>query len=250
MRYLFLLIFLMSGTASVSAAQVALIIDDIGYRHTDEAVLSLPSGVTLSVLPHTPIGADLARQAHAKGHEIMLHLPMQALNGKRLGPGGLTNQMDEIQVKKRVTAALASIPFAKGANNHMGSLLTQIEQPMNWVMEALKQHQIYFVDSVTTKYSTAGKQADLIGVPMLRRQLFLDNDTKEAALEQQFRLMITKAHQLGHLVAIAHPHPDTIRFLRENLPRLEQEGINLVPTSALLPYELARKQKLSSEVQL
>ncbi|MCF1428669.1 MAG: divergent polysaccharide deacetylase family protein [Shewanella sp.] len=236
--------------ASVSAAQVALIIDDIGYRQTDKAVLSLPSGVTLSVLPHTPIGAELARQAHAKGHEIMMHLPMQALNGKKLGPGGLTNQQDETQIKQEVTSALASIPFVKGVNNHMGSLLTQIEQSMNWVMQALKQHQLYFVDSITTKYSTAGKQADIIGVPMLKRQLFLDNDTKEAALEQQFRLMITKAHQGGHLVAIAHPYPETIKFLTENLPRLEQEGINLVPPSALLPYQLPKKQKLSPEVQL
>ena len=240
----------MSGMASVSAAQVALIIDDIGYRHTDQAVLSLPSGVTLSVLPHTPIGAELARQAHAKGHEIMLHLPMQALNGKKLGPGGLTNQMDETQIKQEITSALASIPFVKGVNNHMGSLLTQIEPSMNWVMKALKQQQIYFVDSITSKYSTAGKQADLIGVPMLKRELFLDNDTKEAALEQQFRLLITKAHQCGHLVAIAHPYPETIKFLIENLPRLEQEGINLAPPSALLPDQLPKKQKLSPELQL
>lgn len=240
----------MSGMASAFGAQLALIIDDIGYRPTDQAVLSLPAGVTLSVLPHTPVGADLARQGHAKGHEIMAHIPMQALNGKKLGPGGLTNQMDENQIKQEVADALASVPFAKGANNHMGSLLTQIEQPMNWVMEALKQQQMFFVDSVTTKYTTAGKQADIIGVPMLRRQLFLDNDTSQAALEKQFSTMIAKAHQLGHLVAIAHPHPDTIEFLRENLARLEQEGINLVPASALLPYELARKQGISQEIRL
>ena len=240
----------MSGMASAFGAQVALIIDDIGYRPTDKAVLSLPAGITLSVLPHTPVGAELAKQAHAKGHEIMLHLPMQALNGKKLGPGGLTNQMDEAEIKQQVSSALASIPYVKGANNHMGSLLTQIEQPMNWVMEALKQHQLYFVDSVTTKYTTAGKQADVIGVPLLTRQLFLDNDTREAALEKQFQRMIAKAHQLGHLVAIAHPHPDTIAYLRANLPRLEQEGISLVPASSLLPYELARKQGINQEIPL
>ncbi|MGL5046800.1 MAG: divergent polysaccharide deacetylase family protein [Shewanella sp.] len=70
------------------ATKITLIIDDIDYRHTDKAVLALPSTVTLSALPHTPLGKDLANAAHQKGHEIMQHLPMQALNGKTLGLGG------------------------------------------------------------------------------------------------------------------------------------------------------------------
>nr|WP_217272660.1 divergent polysaccharide deacetylase family protein [Shewanella sp. ISTPL2] len=223
------------------AAQLALIIDDIGYRHTDKAVLALPNTVTLAVLPHTPLGKELANAGHQKGHEIMLHLPMQALNGKTLGLGGLTNTMTEAQIRTSVIDAINSVPFAKGANNHMGSLLTQLDDPMLWVMETLKQKQLYFVDSMTTRFTKAGDNADKLGIPLLKRQLFLDNDTSANALERQFNLMISQAHTQGSLVAIAHPYPETMRFLEANLHRLKTEGIDLVPASSLLPIGIALK---------
>ena len=225
---------LVSSLTQAHAAKLAIIIDDIGYRVTDKAALSLPQTITLSILPHTPLGQKLAQDGHNKGHEIMLHLPMQALNGKALGPGGLTNEMTEQQIKQQVNSAFATIPFAKGANNHMGSLLTQMDNPMLWVMQSLKQQQLFFVDSVTTKYTKASDKAEQVGVPLLKRQVFLDNDVRESALEKQFTKIIQRAKQEGKLVAIAHPYPETIRFLRANLARLEANGITLVHTSALL----------------
>ena len=236
MRLLYSLALLALSISQSYAAQLALIIDDIGYRHTDKAVLALPSTVTLSVLPHTPLGKELANAGHQKGHEIMLHLPMQALNGKTLGLGGLTNTMTEAQIRTSVIDAINSVPFAKGANNHMGSLLTQLDDPMLWVMETLKQKQLYFVDSITTRFTKAGDNADKLGIPLLKRQLFLDNDTSDNALERQFNLMISQAHTQGSLVAIAHPYPETMRFLEANLHRLKTEGIDLVPASSLLPH--------------
>lgn len=243
MRLFYTFILLALYVAPSYAAKIALIIDDIGYRQTDEAVLSLPSTVTLSVLPHTPLGQKLAKAGHSKGHEIMLHLPMQALNGKALGSGGLTNGMNEAQIRASVLSAIANIPFAKGANNHMGSLLTQLDSPMLWVMQSLKQHQLYFVDSMTTKFSKAGEKADQLGVPTLKRQLFLDNNVSKQALEKQFTLMISHAHIQGSLVVIAHPYPETMHFLKANLPQLDAEGIELVPVSDLLPIDIAQANK-------
>ncbi|MBV7317495.1 divergent polysaccharide deacetylase family protein [Shewanella sp. NIFS-20-20] len=224
------------------AGQVAIIIDDIGYRYTDNNVLKLPSSVTLSILPHTKIGGQLAQIAHHQGHEIMVHLPMQALNGQKLGPGGLTNNMTEEQIKQSIQASVRSVPNAVGVNNHMGSLLTQLADPMAWVMQELKQQELFFVDSITTRYSKAAEQANQQGIPLLTRQVFLDNRLDTESLEKQFSQMINMSHQQGYVVMIAHPHPQTISFLQANLHRLNQEGISLVPVSMLLPYKLALKQ--------
>ena len=246
MRLLLLLAVLFTTPYSF-AAQVSIIIDDIGYRQTDEAVLALPSNITLSVLPHTPLGERLAAIAHDKGYEIMLHLPMQALNGKEMGPGGLTNQMSEQSLKQAIEDAFKSVPYAKGVNNHMGSLLTQLDDPMTWLMESLKQQDNYFVDSMTTRYSKASAAANKQGIPLLKRQLFLDNDVSPQALERQFNQLIQKAHKEGQLIVIAHPYPETISFLKANLPRLTEEGITLVNTSRLLPYRLAQKEPAASD---
>ncbi len=241
MRFLLIFIITFFSNRYVEASQIAIIIDDIGYRQSDEAVLSLPNNITFSILPHTPLGSEVAIKAHNMGHEIMLHLPMQALNGKTMGPGGLTNAMDEAELKQTLEIAFKNIPYAKGANNHMGSLLTQLDEPMQWVMESLKQKELYFVDSVTTRFTKASGKANQLGVPLLRRQVFLDNDVSESALEEQFQRLMSLAHKQGQAVAIAHPYPETIRFLNHNLYRLEKAGIDLVKTSSLLPYDIANK---------
>lgn len=238
MRYFLLLLFLLLPSASVFASKIAIIIDDIGYRQSDKAVLSLPANITLSILPHTPLGKSLAAKAYHQGNEILVHLPMQALNGKAIGPGALTNVMKETELKAQLSHSIASVPYASGANNHMGSLLTQLDDPMRWVMESLQQHNIYFIDSMTTKYTRAGAMAEAIGIPLLRREIFLDNDRSQAGLEKQFKHAISLAHEKHHIVVIAHPYPETIHFLKENLYRLASEEIELVHTSQLLPQRM------------
>ncbi|MCG9729114.1 divergent polysaccharide deacetylase family protein [Shewanella sp. Isolate13] len=241
MRYFLLLLFLLLPSASVFASKIAIIIDDIGYRQSDKAVLSLPSNITLSILPHTPLGKSLASEAYHQGNEILVHLPMQALNGKAIGPGALTNAMEEAEFKSQLKDSITSVPYASGANNHMGSLLTQLDDPMRWVMESLQQHNIYFIDSMTTKYTRAGAMAETIGIPLLRREIFLDNDRSQAGLEKQFQHAISLAHEKSNIVVIAHPYPETISFLIANLHRLANEEIELVHTSQLLPQRVNAK---------
>ncbi|MBM7074101.1 divergent polysaccharide deacetylase family protein [Shewanella sp. 202IG2-18] len=215
------------------AAQVALIIDDIGYKKTDHQVLALPTNVTLSVLPFTPLGQRIADKANQQGHEVMLHIPMQSLQGNRLGKGGLNNDMDEAELTGILEQALADIPYAKGLNNHMGSLLTQLPRPMHWTMATLQKHRLFFIDSSTTKYTVARDIAQQYQVPHIKRHVFLDNNLDPKSLESQFKHLLWLAKKRKSTVAIAHPHKETLRFLVANLDRLKQAGIELVPASEM-----------------
>ncbi|WP_371988317.1 divergent polysaccharide deacetylase family protein [Shewanella sp. 10N.261.52.F9] len=248
MRYFLLLILLLLPSASVFASKIAIIIDDIGYRQSDKAVLTLPASITLSILPHTPLGKNLATKAYQQGNEILVHLPMQALNGKAIGAGALTNAMSENELKTQVANAIKSVPHVTGANNHMGSLLTQLDTPMRWVMESLRLHDIYFIDSRTTKYTQAGVIARSVGVPSLKREIFLDNDKSKSGLEKQFQQAITLAKTKKQIVVIAHPYPETIAFLTTNLYRLDAENIQLVHASSLLAQQVVVTAAEQSEL--
>ncbi|WOT05217.1 divergent polysaccharide deacetylase family protein [Shewanella youngdeokensis] len=239
MRFL-LICFLLFSPISF-AAKIAIIIDDIGYRQSDKAVLALPANVTLSVLPLTPLGKTVATQAYKQGNEILVHLPMQALNGKTIGPGALTSEMSEVEFKQQLAAAIDSVPFAVGANNHMGSHLTQLTEPMGWVMDTLLERDIFFIDSVTTKYTQAGKVAKKVGVPLLKRTIFLDNDRSQTGLDNQFKKAIALAQQHNNIVVIGHPYPETLAFLSRNLHRLSELNIAVVPPSKLLPFNIANQ---------
>ena len=236
MRHLFTLIvfsLLFSASALADHARVAIIIDDIGYRASDKQALTLPGNVTFSVLPHTPFGKKLAQQAYKANHDGMLHIPMEAENGKKLGPGALTTDMTEQAIRQSLEKSVEEIPFAIGINNHMGSKLTKLYSPMAWTMRFLKEKNLLFVDSLTTTRSKASNVAHHFGVPTLERHIFLDNQLNDAYITKQFEQLISHAKKYKRTIAIAHPHPETVAALSRLIPTLADNGIELVSISTL-----------------
>lgn len=229
----FLSCFLSIETVHAKPARIAIVIDDIGYRYTDKLALTLPGEVTYSILPHTPYGKSIAIKANAKQKDVMLHIPMEAENGKKLGPGALTSAMNKEEILTSLGASLAEIPFAIGINNHMGSHLTQLNDPMTWTMNFLKQHQLLFLDSKTSPNSKAGSIAKSVGVPVNNRHVFLDNKLTDEYITKQFKSLIRHAKSQKEAIAIAHPHPETIQALKRLIPTLKESNIELVPLSTL-----------------
>lgn len=222
------------SSSSVGAKQIAIVIDDIGYHQRDLEFLTLPGQLSYSILPHTPYSQIFATLASQANKELLLHVPMQALNGKALGPGGLTVNMDKEQLQQTLGTALASLPQVKGVNNHMGSALTQQSQAMKWTMEVLKKRKLFFLDSRTTDLSQAQNAANFVGVNNIGRHVFLDNITTHNQLQQRLDELKYKATKHQFAIAIAHPYPETIDFLRKALPELIKQGYELVPVSQLV----------------
>ena len=222
----------------------SIIIDDLGnnleYGHM---AIELPGAITLAFLPHTDFSSTLARKAHQSGKEIMLHLPLQSVRHYNLTPGTLTLHMTHYEFVMQLRAAIASIPHIKGINNHMGSLLTQHPGHMDWLMAALaEQGDLYFIDSRTTTKSIASLFASKHKVPNLDRDIFLDPDFRPDTIRREFTRFLKKASQSGSAIAIAHPHPRTIQFIREHIDELEQNGVKLVPVSELIAIRSKREE--------
>lgn len=214
-----------------ASPSVVLILDDVGYRHTDIRALSLPKEVTFSVLPDTPLGRTLSEQGHAQGRDIMLHLPMEADNGNRLGPRALKVGMFPENIAQTLQYALDSVPYAIGVNNHMGSRLTREPEAMEALMHAISQRSLFFIDSRTTADSVAESTARQVGIPTASRHIFIDHVIDEEAMQVQFDRLIRIAKKEGVAIGIAHPHPSTLRFLNRVLANVDKEGVTLEPVS-------------------
>jgi polysaccharide deacetylase 2 family uncharacterized protein YibQ len=215
--------------------KIAIIIDDIGYNYAQGvAAITLPGDLTYAIIPHSPKAAFFAAEAKKYNKEIMLHAPMSNVHNIPLGESGLTENMGEVQFKRVFNLSLDSLPNISGVNNHMGSLLTQKTQPMEWVMQALQKRKLYFIDSRTTSDSVAWKTAQAFNIPSLSRDVFLDHTPTTEFIDQQFKQLTAIAKRKGYAVGIAHPYPETIQYLKEQLPLLKQQNIALVPASELV----------------
>lgn len=226
------------GLTSNAQAEIAIIIDDVGYRDTDRALLTLPPEITLSVLPHTPHGKELADLASARGHEIMLHLPMESVSGQTLEPGTIYSSMSDQQITQTLETAIAQYPQIIGVNNHMGSKLTQMEKPLAAIMRVLKKHNLYFVDSRTSSASQALNVAQQNGVTAYRRHVFLDNEIDQAAIQRQLNKVLRLATKKQTVIAIGHPHPETIAVLQKFFAQYTANAIALQRVSDLAPAQV------------
>ena len=245
-RYFLLTWALVSVQSIAQTSQVAIVIDDMGYRYTDKQALTLPGAITYAVLPHTTYGKRLAIQANSTNHDVLIHVPMESENRKKLGPGALTSNMDEQAFSQSLTKSFAEIPFAIGINNHMGSYLTQLYQPMAWTMTFLKQHNLFFLDSKTSPHSKAQQAAIDFGVPVKARHIFLDNELTDEYISQQFKQLVNFAQKHQTAIAIAHPHPETVATLNRLIPTLKLHGIELVPLSRL--YQKATDNIIEAKI--
>ena len=137
---------------------------------------------------------------------------------------------------------IAAVPHVSGINNHRGSLLTQQSNNMAWLMQALNDHgELFFIDSRTTAETVAADMAHAYGVPSASRNVFLDNEPTREAVRKQFRELLKRARTDGTALAIGHPHPATLAVLAEELPRLAEQGLQLVPVSQLILRQQERK---------
>ena len=195
------------GANAQGAPRIAIIIDDLGYsRQYGQAIVDLPAAVTCAVIPFSPHGQRLARRASQAGKEVIVHMPMAARHHENLDRGGLTTGLSEEELLHRVRQALSQFPQARGLNNHMGSQLTEQNQAMGWLMNELKAHQLFFVDSRTSGRSVALSQARRAGLANAGRDIFLDNDRSLVKINNQFNKLIKLARQRGHAIAIGHPY--------------------------------------------
>ncbi len=235
----------LAGAASAGEGlpMMTLIIDDMGDRLPEgNRVAGLPGPVVCAMLPHTAHARRLADTCNDAGKEVMLHLPMQAMNGAPLGPGGVTLDMDREAFQAQFEDSLASVPHAIAVNNHMGSLLTQHPGHMTWLMELLAERGgMIFVDSRTTARTVAQRMAEEQNVPNVRRDVFLDHDRDEAAITEQFHRLVALARERGAAVGIGHPYPETLAVLERELPELERRyGVELVPLNRLHAHQTAK----------
>jgi len=215
---------------------VAIIIDDIGHKQLDFSFLKLPYDLTFSILPFTPYGAEFAKRARARGREVMVHIPMEPVDYPRINPGkgALTTLMSDYDLIEQLDGDLAQVALAVGANNHMGSRLTQDEDAMRIVLTDLKRHGLFFVDSRTIRSSVALKVAREIGLPSVGRDVFLDHIIDEELIRQSIAKTGNIAKKRGYAVAIGHPHLVTLNALTTELPKLKSKGIRVVPASKLV----------------
>lgn len=206
---------------------VAIIIDDLGYDlEMARSFMGMGVPLTLSILSKAPHSAAIAQKAKEKGFESILHLPMEPRNYPHVNPGqgAILAGMSDEAIRTTIAMHLDRLPGVKGVNNHMGSRLTEMEEKMAVVFGELKKRGLFYVDSRTTRQSIAVELGNKLGVAVATRGVFLDHNLSQQSMRIQVERLLGLARSTGAAIAIGHPHRETLKCLRESMPRIKNNA--------------------------
>jgi polysaccharide deacetylase 2 family uncharacterized protein YibQ len=216
-------------------ARIAIVIDDVGYSLSGlKEFLRLPYPLAFAVLPGLPHSREAGRLIAEAGKELLVHLPMEPSGSSNPGPGAVLTGHSDREIEGLLEENLALLPQAVGMNNHMGSRATADPRVMEAVMRFLAARGLFFLDSRTTPATAGPQTAARLGVPLLERDVFLDNENSPAYIEQALQRGVRAARARGYAVLIGHvQNVELAAELERLLPSMERGGVTLVAPSVL-----------------
>jgi polysaccharide deacetylase 2 family uncharacterized protein YibQ len=217
--------------------KIAIVIDDLGGEGSiSQELLQENLPVTFSILPFSPKGRVLALEAHRKGKEIILHLPMEPHGYPKIKPGdgALLYKMSEEELFHQLSKDIEAVPYIQGVSNHMGSQLMEDPEKIRIILSEVKRRGLFFLDSRTTPQTVGLQTARSLGLKAAERNVFLDNSTNGKDVKQQLEQLIQISLSTGKAIGIGHPHPSTIQSLKEMIPKIKEKGIEIVSLSDIM----------------
>ena len=219
-------------TVFAKKPKLVIVIDDVKNPSEIQAIRALGYPVTPAIFPPAADFPETPKLA-AGLEDYLIHLPLEAVRDSDVRPATLTVDDSYRTVEGVVAGVMRDFPNLRHINNHTGSRFTSDPAAMMRLMRALKKYDLAFLDSMTTNKSQGKKISASMGIPFRARDVFLDNESDEAFIEQQIRKAVQIAQKNGKAIAIGHARRHTLRVLKN---RELFRGVELVYLKDY-PYE-------------
>ncbi len=225
-----------ASVVKIVKPKIAFVIDDLGYnKRQAELLFSIDHPLTIAILPQLPHSRYFAEEGKNHGFDTILHQPLEPENqNEDPGPGLIKADMTVEQVQEILEKNLSTVPGVIGVNNHMGSRATRDRRLMYLVAKEIKHRNLFFLDSLTHSQSIAHDVTFALGIPTVKRDVFLDNEDVYESIVERIKETAEIAKQNGKAVAIGHIRQNTLQAIKDTIPNLEAEGFEITTLKELL----------------
>ena len=209
----------------------------IGAAKTSDAILKLPSAVTLAF---TPYGADpgkLVERARAQRHEVLLQIPMEPFDypDNDPGPQTLLTTLGPEQNLDRLFWHLSRFQGYAGIANFMGARFVVTDPAMQPIMREAARRGLGYLDDGSAPRSVAAALAEAQAMPFARGDVSIDAVPTSVEIDRALAKLESLAKERGTAVGIASALPISIERIGAWTKALESRGVLLVPlTTAML----------------
>ena len=219
-------------------ARIGIVINNIGLngQFSEDAIRSLPGGVTLAFSPYAARPEPLQDRARARGMEMLVALPLEPQGfGQHADPGpqALLTGLPLAENLDRLDWALSRIQGQVGAIGGLGSMrgerFAANGELLASMQQALTRRGLLYVDprpGAPQPERAFGRGIDLL----------LDEPSAlRAEVERQLAVLEGLARQRRSAVGLANnPTPSVVAAIAAWSAGLEERGAVVVPISALI----------------
>jgi hypothetical protein len=218
------------------APRIALIVSGLGVsaKTTSEVIARLPGAVTLAFVPYGTDAALLGR-ARARGHEVLLEVPMEPFSYPEndSGPQTLLTALTPQQNLERLYWVMSRFQGYVGVLNMMGARFTASEQSFAPILQEIAKRGLIFVDDGANPRSVAGRVAGADNLPFAKADVAVDAVPTPVEIEHALGRLETTAREHHVAVGIASALPASIDAIAKWAKAAESRGVVLVPITAV-----------------
>lgn len=215
--------------------RIALLVTGFGLPDapSPEVLNGLPPPVSVAYGAYGRSLQDGVSSARAKGHEVLLQIPLEPNNypTEDPGPHTLLTTLPPEENLKRLQWLMSRYTGYVGVTNHMGAKFETTQSALAPVFEELKRRGLLYVDDGSVKEPTAERVADAIGLNYSEARVQIDGQSA-AEIVKQLEQLESLATQQGAVIGVVRATPATMKQVVEWAGKLEAKGIKLVPVSA------------------
>jgi uncharacterized protein len=219
------------------APRIALIVSGLGVSDsaTSDAIAKLPGAVTLGFMPYGSDVAVLAGRARARGHEILLQVPMEPFDypDNDPGPQTLLTSLTPQQNVDRLYWLMSRFQGYVGIAGAMGARFTASEQSFAPVLRETAKRGLIFVDDGANPRSLAGRIAGANNLPFARADVAVDAVPSATEIDRALGRLEMAARERGVAVGISSALPVAIDHIAKWAKTLADRGVQLVPITAV-----------------
>jgi polysaccharide deacetylase 2 family uncharacterized protein YibQ len=219
------------------APRIAIIVGGLGVSAsaTAEAISKLPGAVTLGFMPYGSDVATFAANARAKGHELLLQVPMEPFDypDNDPGPQTLLTSLTPQQNLERLYWLMARFQGYVGIAGTMGARFTAAEASFAPVMRETAKRGLIFVDDGANPRSLAPRIAGANNLPFAKADVAIDAVPTPVEIDHALGRLEMAARERGVVVGMSSALPVAIDRIAKWAKALESRGIQLVPITAV-----------------
>jgi polysaccharide deacetylase 2 family uncharacterized protein YibQ len=224
------------AVSSSGRPKIAIVLGGMGLnaRLTAAAIKELPGDITFGFAPYGENLQEQVNRARARGHEILLQLPMEPVGFPASNPGPHTLQSEVTTEENLASLHWHMSRFAgySGVTNYMGARLLVSEAALTPVMREMKDRGLVYLEDATVNLTLSPKVGEALRLPMRRASTVIDAEPTAPAIAAALERLEQEATATGFAIGTGSGLKVTIETVAEWAKTLQERGILLVPVSA------------------